>query len=82
MLSYVFCKSERVLKNGVLHGRQRYLCKDCKKNFKTGVRRSKYSLETRVKIIRIYKGMCVNRNTLKLIDYEIGDVKKATYIWH
>ncbi len=54
MLSCVFCKSERVVKNGVLYGRQRYLCKDCKKNFKTGIRRSKYSLEDRIKIIRSY----------------------------
>ena len=49
-----FCKSEKLVKNGVLYGRQRYLCRSCNKNFKKGIRRSKYSIDTRIKIIRSY----------------------------
>ncbi len=48
----VYCKSEKVVKNGVLYGCQRYLCKDCKKNFRPRV--PKYSVEQRKRVVRAY----------------------------
>ena len=59
-----FCGSENTVKNGFVRGKQRYLCKDCGKNFtlEDGRRRNVVSE-------RIFDLMCCSENlTIKNID--------------
>ena len=48
------CKSEKFVKNGMPNGKQRYKCKICKKTFKEGDLREKYTNEKRERVIRMY----------------------------
>ncbi len=47
-----FCQSQKVVKNGVLYGYQRYLCRNCNKNFRP--RELKYSREVKLKVMKSY----------------------------
>jgi transposase len=46
------CKSDRVIKNGIVRGKQRYKCKDCAYNFVIGDARSNEQIVAK-------KAMCV-----------------------
>jgi transposase-like protein len=48
------CGSSVLIKNGKELGVQRYKCKDCNKTFKMGDARLKYSLEKRIKVLKMY----------------------------
>ena len=48
------CGSRFLVKNGKELEVQRYKCKDCKKTFKMGDARVKYSLEKRIKVLKMY----------------------------
>lgn len=47
-----FCNSSNIVKNGMVYGKQRYKCKDCKKNFREY--KPKYDREITIKIIKSY----------------------------
>jgi len=49
-----YCLSKKLVKNGIVHGKQRYLCKDCKRTFRIGDAREKYSRETKIKVVKMY----------------------------
>ncbi len=46
------CKSENIVKNGKVRGKQRYLCKDCRYNFVEGDARTNEKIKAK-------KAMCV-----------------------
>ena len=48
------CSSTSLRKNGVINGKQRYECKDCGYNSRIGDNRVKYSVEKRLKVLKMY----------------------------
>ncbi len=48
------CGSVEKVKNGYVHGKQRYKCKDCGKSYREGDLREKYSNEQRLRVIKWY----------------------------
>ena len=48
------CGGEECVKNGLIKGKQRYLCRACVKTFRLRDAREKYSLEKRIKVIKLY----------------------------
>lgn len=55
MFKCLFCKSSNLVKNGKPRGKQRWKCKDCKKNSLEG---KKYSIEQKKRVIKAYtRGM-------------------------
>jgi transposase-like protein len=48
------CGSVNSIKSGVIKGKQRYKCNDCKKTFREGDLREKYTNEKRMNVIKWY----------------------------
>ena len=48
------CGSEKTVKNGIVKGKQRYLCRECGKTSRAGDDREKYGLEDKMKVIKLY----------------------------
>lgn len=48
------CGSARRVNNGVVHGKQRYKCKDCGKTYREGDLREKYTNEKRLRVVKWY----------------------------
>jgi transposase-like protein len=48
------CGSEKVIKDGLVQGKQRYLCKECNKTSRCGDNREKYSIEKKIRAIKLY----------------------------
>ena len=48
------CGGDKIVKDGVLKKKQRYLCKECNKTFRIGDDREKYQLEKRIRVIKLY----------------------------
>ncbi len=51
MKECLFCKSSNLIKNGKPRGKQRWKCRDCKKN---GLEGKKYSIEQQKRVIMAY----------------------------
>ena len=49
-----YCLSDKLVKNGIVHGKQRFKCKDCGKNSRAGDLREKYSTEVKIKVVKMY----------------------------
>lgn len=50
-----YCNSNRINKMGILNGKQRYLCRDCKRTFREGIdKRMKHTEEQKMKVIKMY----------------------------
>jgi transposase-like protein len=54
MILCKYCGSAECVKNGLIKEKQRYLCKACFKAFRVGDDREKYSLERRIKAVKLY----------------------------
>lgn len=54
MVSCKYCRSKRIVKDGYVQGKQRYLCRDCKRTGRNGDAREKYSIEKKIKVIKLY----------------------------
>jgi transposase len=54
MASCKHCKSEKVVKDGFVQGKQRYICRDCDRTSRDGDAREKYSIEKKIKVIKLY----------------------------
>lgn len=54
MLKCKHCGSERTVKNGFVKEKQRYLCQECMKTFRIGDERERYSLEQKIKAMKLY----------------------------
>lgn len=48
------CGSEDYVRNGIVGGKQRYLCNQCCKTFREGDKREKYSNAKRMRVIQWY----------------------------
>ena len=48
------CSSERVVKDGLVKNKQRYLCKYCAKTFRLGDDRERYTLAEKLEAIKLY----------------------------
>jgi len=49
-----YCAAEDVVKDGLVKGKQRYFCKNCTRTFRYGDDREKYSIEQKVRIVKLY----------------------------
>jgi transposase-like protein len=49
-----YCASEDAVKDGLVKKKQRYFCKSCTRTFRYGDDREKYSIEQKVRIIKLY----------------------------
>ena len=48
------CGSKERVKNGFVQGKQRYKCLDCRNTYREGDLRERYSLETKLRVIKWY----------------------------
>lgn len=48
------CGSDEVVKNGLVKNKQRYFCKQCRKTTRQGDKREQYSLEQKIRVIKLY----------------------------
>jgi len=48
------CGSDKLRKDGQVRCKQRYLCKSCNRTFRLGDDRQKYSLEQKIRVIKLY----------------------------
>ena len=48
------CGGYKAVKNGFVKRKQRYLCKECCKTSRLGDEREKYSLEQKIKVVKLY----------------------------
>ena len=54
------CGSSENVKNGFSHGKQRYRCNKCGKNYVDGDKRCKYSVEKKLRVLKLYlEGVCI-----------------------
>jgi transposase-like protein len=60
------CGSTRYVKNGVVYGSQRYKCKGCGCNFREGDKRQKYTMQDRLKVVKLYLENCGIRTIERL----------------
>ena len=49
-----YCAAEDVVKDGLVKGKQRYFCKNCTRTLRYGDSREKYSIEQKIRIIKLY----------------------------
>ncbi len=48
------CGNSNVVKNGIIQGKQRYLCKACNRTSRAGDIRARYSIEQKIMAIKLY----------------------------
>lgn len=48
------CGSNEHIKNGIVLGVQRYRCKNCRRNYREGDKKQKYTMHDRLKVIKLY----------------------------
>lgn len=70
------CRSSKYVKNGFVHGVQRYKCKECSNNFVEGDRRQKYQLSDRLKVIKLYLENCGIRTIERLTGIRNSQISK------
>ena len=49
-----YCNGKNLVKNGIIANKQRFLCKDCKRNSRDGDNRIIHSADKKIKVIRSY----------------------------
>lgn len=49
-----YCRSDIVVKNGFVYGKQRWKCKSCLRSYREHDLREKYSLDKKLKVILMY----------------------------
>lgn len=54
MHSCKHCGSDQLVKNGYVREKQRYLCKECCGTSREGNDREKYTIEQKIKVIKLY----------------------------
>ena len=67
------CKSEKLVKNGVVWGKQRYKCKNCNKKYRDGAR-AMLSKDLKVKIIKAYLNGTRFRAASRIFDVPLTTV--------
>lgn len=69
----LFCKSEKIVKDGFVKGKQRYLCKNCNKRFRVGFIPNKKSMLKKLAIQLYLEGLSPARVS-NLLNKQISDV--------
>ncbi len=49
-----YCGSDKIVKNGFVKNKQRYLCRECSKTSRMGDNREKYGIEEKIKVAKLY----------------------------
>ncbi len=70
------CNCSKVVKNGLVHGVQRYKCKECGLNFVEEDKRQKYVLLDRLKVIKLYLENCGIRTIERLTGVRNSQISK------
>lgn len=71
-----YCESSNYIKNGFVHGVQRYRCKECMVNFVDGDKRQKYTMTDRLKVIKLYLENCGIRTIERLTGVRNSQISK------
>ena len=71
-----FCGSSNCVKNGFVHGIQRYKCKECVVNFIEGDKRQKYTTADHLKVIKLYLENCGIRTIERLTGVRNSQISK------
>ena len=71
-----FCNSGKYVKNGSVYKKQRYKCKDCKRNFIEGDERQKYTQADHLKVIKLYLENCGIRSIERLTGIRNSQISK------
>jgi len=71
-----FCSFSNCVKNGFVHGVQRYKCKECMVNFVNGDKRQKYSSSDHLKVIKLYLENCGIRTIERLTGVRNSQISK------
>lgn len=61
-----YCGSSEYVRNGIVQGLQRYWCKNCRRNYREGDKRQKYTMHDRLKVIKLYLENCGIRSIERL----------------
>ncbi len=70
------CGCNKCIKNGFVHGIQRYRCKECSNNFVEGDKRIKYSRADHLKVIKLYLENCGIRSIERLTGIRNSQISK------
>lgn len=54
MLLCKHCSCSKLVRNGIIKGKQRYKCKECLRTFRDGDKREKYNFDKQIKVIKWY----------------------------
>jgi transposase len=68
MKSCKFCGGVHLVKNGFVHGSQRYKCRDCDRNPIVGDKRVRYDNRTRALAVAMYLNSCGFRSIGRVLD--------------
>jgi transposase-like protein len=83
-INYPKCYSTIYIKNGLVRGKQRYRCRECRCNFTEDDNRNKYDNKTKNLAIRMYLNNCGFRRIAAILDIPLTTifswVKKAGQI--
>lgn len=71
-----YCGSGTCVKNGFVHGVQRYKCKECFVNFINGDKRQKYTSADHLKVIKLYLENCGIRTIERLTGVRNSQISK------
>ena len=73
------CHSENVVKNGIVRGKQRYLCGNCNNNFTEGDKRVKESLPSKKALaVLLYS---LGKSSFGILGRIFGVSRSLTYRW-
>lgn len=70
------CRGVHYVKNGYVYGKQRYKCKGCGCNYVEGDERRKYTLEDRLKVLKLYLENCGIRTIERLTGVRNSQISK------
>ncbi len=70
------CGCDRCVKNGFVHGIQRYRCKKCLSNFVEGDKRARYTSSDHLKVIKLYLENCGIRSIERLTGIRNSQISK------
>ena len=54
MVTCKYCCAKEVVKDGIVKEKQRYFCKNCTRTFRAGGSRVKFSIEQKIRVIKLY----------------------------
>jgi transposase-like protein len=74
MINCKNCGSEKIVKRGLLKGKQRYLCRGCNKSFCFGDERRRHSRNNKIEAVKLLSGSVEPKSIEK-----IENIPSSTY---